>query len=66
MSRGSRAYRLWGFESAREYGAALKNLPGILRDRSFSPLMPADAEHESGAAMKRVLVRPGNLGREEG
>jgi hypothetical protein len=51
------AFGVVGFESFREYTASLASLPTILSRRAFSPLMPADAVVESGAAMKQVLVR---------
>lgn len=52
---GKRAYRAWGFESAREYGAALRATPKIVATRAFAPLLPGNALKESGAALKQVL-----------
>ncbi|GBF96644.1 cationic amino acid transporter [Raphidocelis subcapitata] len=49
------SYGLVGFESLKDYGKSLLAMPTILSRRAFSPLMPADAVVESGAAMKQVL-----------
>jgi hypothetical protein len=56
MAPADRAYRIWGFSSAKEYAAGLAALPKILARRAFAPLLPADVIEESGAEMKRCMV----------